>query len=437
MKMFKTITAILLAMSITIMPTIAFAETQGDVSQGDTESEEVIINSGGEGTNQSGNTTEGTDETGNNNDVTNDNGDNNGEPVNNGEPIDNGDEQEPVVEITADFSDLQEAINNASNYLSFNYTASSYAPLKVAVRAGNLIIGTNTPTQSIVDTITAAINTAINGLVEKPVISYTALETAIADAGEYSPSDYTAESYNRLKVAVAAGNLILTDGCQTQTIINTVTDAINNAIDGLVEEQSPAVDTEVSYTALNAALAKADMCVEANYTVSSYASLKAAVMAGNMIINNNCQTQTIVDNITTAIINALSNLEGASGVAVQPLTVVSTCVGDVEILGTVEQCMQAVKAAFVEAHPDWSITTMSSATTFSVKYDYAASAGTLVDAMNMCGSDINTIADMSQEELHTLSGYLRSSSTASLSYRIALSNAWAQKMTFTYKITGR
>ncbi len=208
-----------------------------------------------------------------------------------------------VEEEAADFTALQTAITNASNYSISNYTASSYATLRAAVAAGNNIISTNTPTQSIVDTITTAINNAISNLVVKPVISYTSLQTAINNAASYSESDYTAASYNTLKVAVAAGNLVIANNCQTQAIINSITTAINDAINGLV----PASST-VSYTALNRAISNAGRRSESAYTASSYAALKAAVSAGNMLINNNCQNQTIVDNITAEINTAMNNL---------------------------------------------------------------------------------------------------------------------------------
>ncbi|WP_278608062.1 LPXTG cell wall anchor domain-containing protein, partial [[Ruminococcus] lactaris] len=155
--------------------------------------------------------------------------------------------------------------------------------------------------QSRVDAMAAAINNAYAALVEKDA-DYTAVNAAKEKAAGVDRSRYTDESLKALDDAVAA----VVEGLKKseQSRVDAMAAAINNAYAALVEK--PAVEEDADYTAVNAAIAKADKIDRSKYTEESLKALDDAVAAVEKGLKESEQSR--VDAMAAAIEKALSEL---------------------------------------------------------------------------------------------------------------------------------
>ena len=128
------------------------------------------------------------------------------------------------------------------------------------------------------------------------------LEAAIKAADEVDATKYTDDSVATLTEAVKTGKSVLETLESTQEQIDNATNAINDAIKGLVQ----LVVTD--FTALNDAIKEAEALTADKYTEDSYAKLTAAVEAGKTVAANTEATQVEVDSATTAIKDAIAAL---------------------------------------------------------------------------------------------------------------------------------
>ena len=128
------------------------------------------------------------------------------------------------------------------------------------------------------------------------------LEAAIKAADEVDATKYTDDSVATLTEAVKTGKSVLETLESTQEQIDNATNAINDAIKGLVQ----LVVTD--FTALNDAIKDAEALTADKYTEDSYAKLTAAVEAGKTVAANTEATQVEVDSATTAIKDAIAAL---------------------------------------------------------------------------------------------------------------------------------
>ena len=103
------------------------------------------------------------------------------------------------------------------------------------------------------------------------VLNATALEDAIDRAETIDGSTYTADSYSTLQTAIANGKAVLESATATQDDIDLAVEAIETAIDNLVEKASQ--DLLATLTA------KLEECkaMEGNYTSEEFAELKAII----------------------------------------------------------------------------------------------------------------------------------------------------------------
>lgn len=103
------------------------------------------------------------------------------------------------------------------------------------------------------------------------VLNATALEDAIDRAEAIDESTYTADSYSALQTAIANGKAVLESATATQDDIDLAVEAIETAIDNLVEKASQ--DLLATLTA------KLEECkaMEGNYTSEEFAELKAII----------------------------------------------------------------------------------------------------------------------------------------------------------------
>ena len=103
------------------------------------------------------------------------------------------------------------------------------------------------------------------------VLNATALEDAIDRAEAIDESTYTADSYSALQTAIANGKAVLESATATQDDIDLAVEAIETAIDNLVEKASQ--DLLATLTA------KLEECkaMEGNYTSEEFAELKGII----------------------------------------------------------------------------------------------------------------------------------------------------------------
>ena len=205
----------------------------------------------------------------------------------------------PVVEEDADYTAVNAAKEKAAGVDRSRYTDESLKALDDAVAA--VVEGLKKSEQSRVDAMAAAINNAYAALVEKDA-DYTAVNAAKEKAAGVDRSRYTDESLKALDDAVAA----VVEGLKKseQGRVDAMAAAINNAYAALVEK--PAVEEDADYTAVNAAIAKADKIDRSKYTEESLKALDDAVAAVEKGLKESEQSR--VDAMAAAIEKALSEL---------------------------------------------------------------------------------------------------------------------------------
>jgi len=214
----------------------------------------------------------------------------------------------------ANYSALSAAIFNAALLNENIYTAESWAILAAAVANGkNVSLTLPASSQNIVDALTLAINNAIDGLVWKPInnnhpADYTALNNAMSAAEKLKNYEYTAESWAILVTAYTNGAAVARNlTVSSQGIIDSLANAINDAINGLVKK--PIIEDPADYSALDNAIYAAELLNENEYTTDSWEVLVAAVEYGKAVARNlTVSSQGIIDSLTYAINDAVNNL---------------------------------------------------------------------------------------------------------------------------------
>ena len=154
--------------------------------------------------------------------------------------------EKPVVkpEKDADYTAVNAAIEKAEKIDRSKYTEESLKALDDAIAAVEK--GLKESEQSKVDAMAAAIEKALNELVEKPVVEpekdadYTAVNAALEKAGKIDRSKYTKESLKALDDAVAAVEKGLKESKQDK--VDAMAAAINKAYAELIEK--PATDND-------------------------------------------------------------------------------------------------------------------------------------------------------------------------------------------------
>ena len=210
---------------------------------------------------------------------------------------------------------LKEAKTEAAKDI---YTAESVAALNEQITASEALIAEldaainagNQPDKSWseVANAKAALEAAVAALAKNdgPVVEedadYTAVNAAKEKAAGVDRSRYTDESLKALDDAVAA----VVEGLKKseQGRVDAMAAAINNAYAALVEK--PAVEEDADYTAVNAAIAKADKIDRSKYTEESLKALDDAVAAVEKGLKESEQSR--VDAMAAAIEKALSEL---------------------------------------------------------------------------------------------------------------------------------
>ena len=216
--------------------------------------------------------------------------------------------EKPVVkpEKDADYTAVNAAIEKAEKIDRSKYTEESLKALDDAVAAVEK--GLKESKQDKVDAMTEAINKAYAALVEKPAVEeeadYTAVSAAMEKAKKIDRSKYTEESLKALDDAIAAVEKGLKESEQSK--VDAMAEAIEKALNELVEKPVVEPEKDADYTAVNAALEKANKIDRSKYTKESLKALDDAVAAVEKGLKESKQDK--VDAMAAAINKAYAEL---------------------------------------------------------------------------------------------------------------------------------
>ncbi len=216
--------------------------------------------------------------------------------------------EKPVVkpEKDADYTAVNAAIEKAEKIDRSKYTEESLKALDDAVAAVEK--GLKESKQDKVDAMAEAINKAYAALVEKPAVEeeadYTAVSAAMEKAKKIDRSKYTEESLKALDDAIAAVEKGLKESEQSK--VDAMAEAIEKALNELVEKPVVEPEKDADYTAVNAALEKANKIDRSKYTEESLKALDDAVAAVEKGLKESKQDK--VDAMAAAINKAYAEL---------------------------------------------------------------------------------------------------------------------------------
>ena len=203
---------------------------------------------------------------------------------------------------------LQAAIDRANALKSEDYTDASFAAVTLALATATLVNLNPLASQDRVDEVTAALNDAIDALVEKPAetVDKTALQQAISDAEKVDTTKYTEDSVAAMNSALDSAKGVNNDPDATQEAVDNAATALNNAIQALKEKEvTPTVDK----TALQEAINRAEAIDTSKYTDESVAALQQALTAAKAVLGADSVPQAGVDNATKALNDAIAGLK--------------------------------------------------------------------------------------------------------------------------------
>src|SRR5699024_7606608 len=99
------------------------------------------------------------------------------------------------LEAKGDKTALQSLVDIAKEYTSEGYTEESFANLQSQITSAQAVLDNTNATQQQVDEAQSNLQSAIDGLEERPKADKTALQSAVDGAKEYSKDKYTEESF--------------------------------------------------------------------------------------------------------------------------------------------------------------------------------------------------------------------------------------------------
>lgn len=140
---------------------------------------------------------------------------------------------------------------------------------------------------------------------ENANVTSSKLEAAISSAEGMNADDYTADSYAKLKEALANAKKVMENSAATQEQIDAARSALESAMQGLVKkEETPKTDSSALSSALNSAQGYVDTT---KYQSDKVAALQSAISSGNSVLANKDSTQEQIDAAAAAINTAVQN----------------------------------------------------------------------------------------------------------------------------------
>jgi len=203
------------------------------------------------------------------------------------------------LSLNVDKDDLQDLVDQANAINQDDYTDETAQDLQDAIDAAQAVLDDPDATDEEIQNAYETLEDAINNLVPDK----TALAEAIADGSAITGGDtagYTEGSVDALEEAIAAGQTVYDDPNATVAEIAAATQAILDAIAGLVDRSELADAIENGNDVINGDTSA--------YTDASVEALEDAIAAGETVYNNPDATQAEIDAATEAIKNALEDI---------------------------------------------------------------------------------------------------------------------------------
>lgn len=184
------------------------------------------------------------------------------------------------VATDADVASLDNAITHAEMFTKANYTQASYAALETAVTAARQLKESAGYTKEDVDAAVAAINAAIEGLVE--VTDTSALDALISECNGITGETYTADSFNAFTAALTNAKNAAQNATQEQIdqLYNDLLAAKNN----LLEKADISGELQTAYNDVESVNND-----DGQYTAESYAAFDAVRSYVKDILDNNTE----------------------------------------------------------------------------------------------------------------------------------------------------
>lgn len=227
--------------------------------------------------------------------------------------------EEPTPEPEIDVSALQQLIDQAKVYSADQYTTDTFETLQNAIRHGQIVVQ-NPESQDQVANAIRQLQTAIQGLVHvepstPEEIDRSELEGLLTHAKTYKQSDYTAQSYAGLQLAIQAGESALLNAVTQNDIIEAI-DQLSKAIIALEKESPPLPEPELNKSELEKMIAHAKTYEESAYTAESFKHLQQVIQNAITTLGNATTQQEIIKAINQ-LTNAIMQLEKSQPVMPQ------------------------------------------------------------------------------------------------------------------------
>jgi Putative cell wall-binding domain len=212
----------------------------------------------------------------------------------------------------------------------------------------------------------------------------TTLNTSIATAGALTKADYTATTWAAMQTKLTAAQTVAASSLATQTKVYTAQTELDQAVANLV-----------SIKALNTSIATAEALTEADYTATTWATMKTKLTAAATVVANADATKTEVTTAQTELDEAVANL-----VSIKALNnSIATAQAKVEVEYTASS-WSAMKAKLTEAQN-------LSATATQAEVDAAKDAlDVSVEALASAATDTFVTAAQYTEELFSSNLYV-------------------------------
>lgn len=140
------------------------------------------------------------------------------------------------LEAKGDKTALQSLVDVAKEYTSEGYTEESFASLQSQITSAQAVLDNTNATQQQVDEAQSNLQSAIDGLEERPKANKTALQSAVDGAKEYSKDKYTEESFKALQEAIRFAEEVLDEEYAEQSKVDSAKSDLDKAISALEEK---------------------------------------------------------------------------------------------------------------------------------------------------------------------------------------------------------
>lgn len=202
-------------------------------------------------------------------------------------------------EIPVDKSALAAAIAEAEALVQDDYTSDSWSAFAEELADAKAVLADDDATQQAVNDAAAALESAMEALVERG--DKTALEALIDEAEALKEADYTADTWAAFEEALNAAQEVAADADALQGEIDDAADALRAAMDALTANSDK--------SALEELISEAENMQQDSYTADSWSKLEEALDAAKATAADKGATQAEVDAAAEALRAAIDGLE--------------------------------------------------------------------------------------------------------------------------------